>query len=182
MYDAIIVGARCAGASTAIGADGRNSRLAHMVAPEAYEATPPLTCWYFSYRSGAPGDGLELYIRGHRVIIAFPSDDGLLAVFVAWPAPFLPAVRSDIARHFMEAVHAVPDLAARFARAGRRNASTELPTFLTSSARRTVRDGRWSATRAATRIRSSRWGRATRFAMRSCWRTRWMTGCPGRAR
>jgi flavin-dependent dehydrogenase len=96
-----------------VGADGRNSRLARTVAPPAYEATAPLTCWYFSYWSGAPGDALELYIRENRVIIAFPSDDGLLAVFVAWPASCLPAVRSDIARHFMEAVHAVPDLAAR---------------------------------------------------------------------
>ncbi|MBA3318619.1 MAG: hypothetical protein H0T50_11090 [Gemmatimonadales bacterium] len=43
-------------ATMTIGADGRNSRLARTVIPSTYEATPPLTCWYFSYWSGAPGD------------------------------------------------------------------------------------------------------------------------------
>jgi 2-polyprenyl-6-methoxyphenol hydroxylase-like FAD-dependent oxidoreductase len=164
-----------------IGADGRNSRLARTVASQAYEATPPLTCWYFSYWSGAPGDAIELYLRdGNRVIIAFPSDEGLLAVFVAWPASLLSVVRSEIARHFMEAVHRtwLPG----FARAGRRSASSGRRTFPTSSARRTVRVGRWSPTRGATRIRSWHWACATRSAMRSCLPTRWMTGCPERAR
>lgn len=116
-----------------IGADGRNSRLARTVAAPAYEATPPLTCWYFSYWSGAAGDAVELYVRENRVIIAFPSDDGLLAVFVAWPASALPLVRSDIARHFMEAVHAAPDLAGRV-REGRQEerffGASDLPNFL----------------------------------------------------
>jgi flavin-dependent dehydrogenase len=103
-------------ATVTIGADGRNSRLARTIGAPTYEELPPLTCWYFSYWSGAPGDALEL-----------------LAVFVAWSASCLPAVRSDIARHFMEAVHAVPDLAARV-RQGRQEdrffGATDLPNFL----------------------------------------------------
>jgi flavin-dependent dehydrogenase len=116
-----------------IGADGRNSRLARTVAPPVYEGTSPLTCWYFSYWSGIPSDAIELYVRGNRVIIAFPSDGGLLAVFVAWPAALLPQVRADIALHFMEAVHAVPALAGRI-RAGRQEerffGASDLPNFL----------------------------------------------------
>jgi flavin-dependent dehydrogenase len=120
-------------ARVTIGADGRNSRLARTVVPPAYEATPPLTCWYFSYWSGAPGDAIELYLRENRVVIAFPSDAGLMAVFVAWPASCLPMVRSDIARHFMEAVHTVPELAARI-RQGRQEeryfGASDIPNFL----------------------------------------------------
>lgn len=116
-----------------VGADGRNSRLARTVTPMTYESTPPLTCWYYSYWSGVPSDAIEVYVRGSRAIIAFPSDDGLLAVFVAWPASYLPVVRSDLSRHFMEAVHAVPELAGRV-REGRQEdrfyGASDLPNFL----------------------------------------------------
>ena len=49
-------------AAITIGADGRNSRLARTVAAPAYEELPPLTCWYFSYWSGVPDPGLEMYL------------------------------------------------------------------------------------------------------------------------
>jgi 2-polyprenyl-6-methoxyphenol hydroxylase-like FAD-dependent oxidoreductase len=120
-------------ATVTVGADGRNSRLARTVGAPAYEETPPLTCWYFSYWSGVPAEGLELYFRGRRAILAFPADDGLLAIFVAWPASALPLVRSDIPRHFTEALLAVPDLADRV-RAGRQEdryyGASDLPNFL----------------------------------------------------
>ena len=117
-----------------IGGDGRNSRLARTVAAPAYEALPPLTCWYFSYWSGCPTTtALEMYLRDRRLILAFPADAGLLAVFVAWQAYLLPLVRSDIPGHFMEAVEAVPNLAGRL-RAGRQEdrfyGASDLPNFL----------------------------------------------------
>jgi flavin-dependent dehydrogenase len=116
-----------------VGADGRNSRLARAVAPQVYEVTPPLTCWYWSYWSGVPSDAVELYVRGNRVIVAFPSDEGLLAVFVAWPAAALPLVRADIVHHFMCALHEVPELACRV-RAGcqeeRFFGASDLPNFV----------------------------------------------------
>jgi flavin-dependent dehydrogenase len=120
-------------ARVTIGADGRNSRLARTVGAPVYEETPPLTCWYFSYWSGVPDRGLELYLRNRRVAIVFPAEDGLLGVFVAWPASFLPHVRTDIPRHFMEAIHGMPDLAERI-RAGRQEdrffGASDLPNFL----------------------------------------------------
>jgi 2-polyprenyl-6-methoxyphenol hydroxylase-like FAD-dependent oxidoreductase len=120
-------------ATVTIGADGRNSRLARTVGAPMYEELPPLTCWYFSYWSGVPDRGLELYLRDRRLLIVFPADAGLLAVFAAWPASMLPQVRSDIPRYFMEAVHAVPELAERV-RAGRQEdrfyGASDLPNFL----------------------------------------------------
>ena len=120
-------------AAITIGGDGRNSRLARTVAAPAYEELPSLTCWYFSYWTGCPASGLEMYLRDRRLILAFPADAGLLAVFIAWPAAALPHVRSDIPAHFMEALHAVPELADRV-RSGRQEdrfyGASDLPNFL----------------------------------------------------
>ena len=120
-------------ATVTIGADGRNSRLARTVAAPAYEELPPLTCWYFSYWSGIPDPGLLLYLRNRRLLLAFPAEAGLLAVFAAWPASMLPQVRTDIPGHFMEALRGVPELA-ELVLAGRQEdrffGASDLPNFL----------------------------------------------------
>ena len=120
-------------ARVTIGADGRNSRLAQAVGAAAYEATPSLTCWYFAYWSGVPDRGLEVYARAGTVVFAFPTNDNLFAVFVAWPATALPAVRGDIEGRFMAAIDAIPALAERV-RSGRREerfrGATDVPNFL----------------------------------------------------
>lgn len=120
-------------AAVTVGADGRNSRLVRAVDAPAYEATPPVTCWYFSYWSGVADNGLEIIVRRDRVVFAFPSNAGLFAVFVAWPAAELPAVRADIEGQFMAAVARAPELAERV-RNGRREerfyGATDLPNFL----------------------------------------------------
>ena len=106
-------------AAITIGADGRNSHVARSVEAPIYEEVPTLTCWYFSYWADAPSNGLEIYDRHGRVIFAFPTNDDLFAVFVAWPASELSMVRADIERQFLAAVDGVPSLAERV-RAGRR--------------------------------------------------------------
>jgi len=120
-------------AAVVVGADGRNSRLARAVGAPAYEAAPPATCWYFSYWSGVPAAGLEVHVRQQRVIFSFPTNDGLQAVFVAWPAAALPAVRADVEGQFMTVLDWVPELAERV-RGGRREerfyGATDLPNFL----------------------------------------------------
>jgi flavin-dependent dehydrogenase len=120
-------------ARVTVGADGRNSRLARTVRAPAYEAAPPATCWYFSYWSGVPATGLEISVRQDRVIFAFPTNDGLFALFVAWPAAELAAVRADLEGQFLAVVDRVPALAERV-RAGRREerfyGATDLPNFL----------------------------------------------------
>jgi len=115
-----------------IGADGRNSRLARTVQATEYEAVPPILCYYFSYWSGVPGKALEVYVKDHQIIFAFPTNDDLFAVFIAWPVEAFHQVRSDIEGSFMEALDRVPDLAERV-RTGRREerfyGTADLPNF-----------------------------------------------------
>ncbi|HKX26564.1 MAG TPA: NAD(P)/FAD-dependent oxidoreductase [Blastocatellia bacterium] len=120
-------------AAVVVGADGRNSRLAQAVQAPMYEEIPAVTCWFFSYWSGVAHRGLEISIRHERVIFAFPTNDGLFGVFIAWPSSDLPMVRADIEGQFMAVVDQVPDLAERL-RNGRREdrfwGATDLPNFL----------------------------------------------------
>ena len=116
-----------------IGADGRNSGVAKRVQAPAYEDEPTVSCWYFSYWSGVTGNGLELYLRDRRVIFAFPTNDGLYAVFVAWPIEQLDAVRTDTERQLLAAFDGFPEFAERV-RAGTREerilGATQLPNFV----------------------------------------------------
>ena len=120
-------------ATVTVGADGRNSHVARAVGAAEYEQVPSLTCWYFSYWSDVPGDALELYDRHGRAIFAFPTNDNLFAVFVAWPIEELNAVRADIERQFLAALDGVPALGERV-RAGHRAdrffGATDLRNFL----------------------------------------------------
>jgi flavin-dependent dehydrogenase len=102
-----------------IGADGRNSHVARAVGAPEYEAVPSLTCWYFSYWADVPGESVEVYDRHGRVCFAFPTNDNLFAVFIAWPSSELAMVRADIERQFLAAVDSLPALSERV-RAGRR--------------------------------------------------------------
>jgi len=102
-----------------IGADGRRSHLARAVRAQVYQSTPTLTCWYFSYWSGVPNDGLEIYLRQRRVIFAFPTNHNMFSIFIGWPIEEFYRVRSDIAGNFMRVLELVPPLAERV-RIGRR--------------------------------------------------------------
>jgi flavin-dependent dehydrogenase len=116
-----------------VGADGRGSRLARTVEAPECEVTPTLTCWHFSYWSGVVASGLELYVRPERVIFAFPTNEELFAIFIAWPIGCQRAVQADLERQFMAVIDLVPDLAERV-RAGRReerfSGAADLPNFL----------------------------------------------------
>jgi flavin-dependent dehydrogenase len=116
-----------------VGADGRGSRLARTVRAPEYEVTPTLTCWHFSYWSGIAATGVEIYVRHNRVIFAFPTNDGLFAIFVAGPIGERRAVQADLERQFMAVIDLVPDLAERV-RAGRRaegfSGAANLPNLL----------------------------------------------------
>jgi 2-polyprenyl-6-methoxyphenol hydroxylase-like FAD-dependent oxidoreductase len=97
-----------------------------------YEAVPPLTCWYFSYWSGCAVDGLEVYVRGRNVIFAFPTNDGLTAVFIAWEVSEFARVRQNTETSFMSVVEQVPDFEQRI-RSGKREerfyGTADLPNF-----------------------------------------------------
>src|SRR4051794_16061631 len=50
-------------ARVVIGADGRNSQVAKIVEPEQYNDKPMLQWSYYTYWSGLPVDGFEIFIR-----------------------------------------------------------------------------------------------------------------------
>jgi flavin-dependent dehydrogenase len=116
-----------------IGADGKNSALARAVGAPIYEETPALTCWYFSYWSGVPTEGFELYVRDKRAIFSFLTNDDLFAVFIAWPIDEFESVRADIEGEFMQVVDMIPEFGDRV-RSGRREerffGTADLPNFL----------------------------------------------------
>jgi flavin-dependent dehydrogenase len=107
--------------------------VARAVGAPAYEEVPPLTCWYFSYWADVSGTGLEIYDRHGRAVFAFPTNDGLFAVFAAWPSSELTTVRADIEREFLAVIDGVPPLGQRV-RSGRRAerffGATDLRNFL----------------------------------------------------
>ena len=120
-------------ARVVVGADGRNSGLARRVAAPLTESAPTLACWYFSYWGGVPTDGLELYQRENRVIFAFPTNGGLLGLFVGAPIAELARARADIEGHILATVDLVPELADRVRageRAERMLGATQLPNFV----------------------------------------------------
>jgi len=116
-----------------IGADGKNSAFARAVGAPSYEEVPSLTCWYFSYWSGIPTEGFELYVRPRRAIFSFLTNDNLFAIFVAWPIVEFYSARVDIEGHFMRALDLVPGFAERV-RSGRREerfyGTADLPNFM----------------------------------------------------
>lgn len=106
-------------AGIVIGADGVHSRVAKAVEAREYEVKPPRTCAYYSYWSGVPVDGVELYPRpGHLISLGATNDEQTLGI-VYWPKARFHEIRGDIERAFFESVELVPGLAERL-RAGER--------------------------------------------------------------
>lgn len=91
-----------------IGADGMRSLVARTVQPPAYHTKPALTCIYYTYWSGVPMEGVELYPRERRAIMAFPTNDDLVCIVVLWPNQEFHAVRTNIEGHYLKAISLVP--------------------------------------------------------------------------
>ena len=96
-----------------IGADGRNSTVAREAGAQVYEDRGTLTCAYYSYWSGVPLDGVELYPRPGRFIVTSPTHDGRNVVIVLFPQREFEAVRADIEGAFTASVAMAPGLAER---------------------------------------------------------------------
>ena len=107
-------------ARVVIGADGPHSFVARRVQAPLYNTHPTLTCSYQSYWSGVTVEGIELYVRDGRFIVAGTTNEGLVQVVVQWPIAEFHTVRAGIEGAFLRALdeHA-PGLAERV-RAGRR--------------------------------------------------------------
>lgn len=116
-----------------IGADGRNSLLARSVGAEAQVSAPTATCWYFSYWSGVTCPGLELYARSDRVILAFPTNDDLVGLFVGFAIGDLARVRAAPEAAVLASADAIEGFGERVrdgVREERMYGATQLPNFL----------------------------------------------------
>lgn len=115
-----------------IGADGRNSKLAHLVGAASYETVPPLACWYFTFWSGKFERVFAARRRGRTPVLSFPTSNDQHAIFVGWPMTEFQSVRQDIERAFMDVLRQMPELAEQVA-AGRREdrfyGTADLPSF-----------------------------------------------------
>ena len=106
-------------ASIVIGADGRNSVVAREAGAELYDDRGTLTCAHYTYWEGVAMDGVELYPRPGRMIVASPTHDGRVVTIVLWPQEEFGRVRADVEGSFCEAVALAPSLAERLRSARR---------------------------------------------------------------
>jgi flavin-dependent dehydrogenase len=108
-------------ARVVIGADGRHSLVAKAVDAPAYNEKPPLEVSYYTYWSGLPTDGLEVFIRPGRAWGVVPTDDDLTLVVAGWPYAELRPNRRDVERSYLETFELAPAFAERV-RGARREA------------------------------------------------------------
>ena len=87
-----------------IGADGRHSLVAKAVNAPIYDEQPTLTCGYYSYWEGIPLHGGEICSRNRRALGAWPTNDGLTMIYVAWPAEEFKTFRSDVEGNYLATI------------------------------------------------------------------------------
>jgi flavin-dependent dehydrogenase len=119
-------------AQIVIGADGRNSLVAKAAGSEKYNVRPALTCGYYAYHSGVSPHVPGIHPLPSRVVISFPTNDGLTVTYLACPRDEFATVRSDPERHLMDAVGRVAGFAEPFrggTRVERIRGTGDLPNF-----------------------------------------------------
>src|SRR5262249_5696904 len=115
-----------------VGADGKRSIVAEAVRAEAYHVKPAQSMAFYTYWEGLQHQGGEIYGRDRRAIGAWPTNDGLVMTYVAWPAAEFDEFRADGEGNFLRTLDLAGDLGQR-ARNARRAApirgTTDLPNF-----------------------------------------------------
>ena len=102
-----------------IGADGLHSRVAQAVRPWEYHVRPSLECAYYTYWSGVPVTGFEIYRRSGRMVFASPTHDGLTCIGVAWSHAEWSAYKANFERNYLATIDRMHGIAERV-RYGRR--------------------------------------------------------------
>jgi 2-polyprenyl-6-methoxyphenol hydroxylase-like FAD-dependent oxidoreductase len=119
-------------ADMVIGADGKNSTVSVAVGAARYRVRPDLALACYTYWSGLPLDGGELYQRPGRAVAVFPTNDALSMVYVAAPLRELDAFRRDSQVAYMATLDDCGDLGERVragTRAERFRIAPEQPNF-----------------------------------------------------
>jgi len=100
-------------ASLVIGADGKRSLVAGAVGARRYRERPARSFASYSYWSGVPVSGGELYQRPGRAVAVFPTNDELTMVYVAAPMTEFASARADLEGHYQRTLDLCGDLGER---------------------------------------------------------------------
>jgi flavin-dependent dehydrogenase len=100
-------------ARVVIAADGRNSQLAKAVQAVQYNEKPMLQWSYYTYWSGLPVDGFEIFIRPDRGWAAVNTNDGLTMLVVGWPYAESSAYKADVEANYLKTLELAPEFAGR---------------------------------------------------------------------
>jgi 2-polyprenyl-6-methoxyphenol hydroxylase-like FAD-dependent oxidoreductase len=100
-----------------IGADGKHSLVARAVAAARYRQRPTMAFACYSYWSGLPLDGGEIYQRPGCAVAVFPTNNELVMVYMAAPLARFDSFRADIDGSFLRTLDRCGDLGER-ARSG----------------------------------------------------------------
>ncbi|MBV8120744.1 MAG: NAD(P)/FAD-dependent oxidoreductase [Alphaproteobacteria bacterium] len=97
-----------------------------------YNVRPALTCGYYAYWS-VPPHLPAIHPQPRRVVITFPTNDGVTVTYVAWPCEDFDKIRSDLDWNILDALDRIPDFKDMFhpgARAGQVMGMRDFPNFL----------------------------------------------------
>src|SRR5262245_2341700 len=100
-------------ASLVIGADGKRSLVASAVGARRYRERPVRSFASYSYWSGVPVSGGELYQRPGRAVAVFPTNGELTMVYVAAPMTEFASARADLEAHYLRTLDVCSDLGER---------------------------------------------------------------------
>jgi hypothetical protein len=73
----------------------------------SYRATPPRSMAFYTYWADVPVTGGELYGRPGCAVGAWPTNDGLVMTYLAWPNARFDEFRADPERNFLRTLDAV---------------------------------------------------------------------------
>lgn len=113
-----------------VGADGKHSRVAADVGARRYRERAARSFACYTYWSGVPMSGGELYQRPGRAVAAFPTNDGLVMVYTAAPLAEFADFRADVDTHYRKTLDLCGDLGDRVrdgVRAERFRSTPDLP-------------------------------------------------------
>jgi 2-polyprenyl-6-methoxyphenol hydroxylase-like FAD-dependent oxidoreductase len=119
-------------AKLVVGADGKHSLIAKSVQAPEYQVKPILACVYYTYWEGFGPTNGELYYLSREALGLWPTNNGLINIFVAYPVNEFQAIRGNIEDRFWRTVESVPGMVERL-RNGRRverfYGTADLPAF-----------------------------------------------------
>jgi len=113
-----------------IGADGKHSLVAEATAARAYRTKPPQSLAFYTYWEGVPVDGGAMFGRPGCALGAWPTNDGLLMTYLAWPIARFGEFRQDVEGNFLRTLDTVGlGDRVRAGRAERFRGTPDLPSY-----------------------------------------------------